>query len=413
MPSRRQFLKASAALGALGVPRARADVAPEDRRFIFVTAYYGWDPTRVFAPEFQNPLVAMEADADPVTQGGLTWVAHPDRPSVDAFMETWGARTLLLNAVLVSSECLYRQFTGTSKNSAPDWPSILGHAAAARYVLPSVVVRGPSFPGPLATSVCRVGSSGQTAALLSGELVTWGDEPVRQFTPAAATAMDRYVAAATTRRALTAVAPRDIGMLDAHVAANRTATTLEGLVDQVAWGTSEDRSLAAQANIARDLLALGMARCVSLYHDRISWDSHAQNDPTQSANFEDLFSDLGYLLDQLDTTVGADGRLLSETTTVVVLSEMGRGPTLNIAGGKDHWPYTSMMIVGDGLTTDRVVGGFDGLYYGRPVDLASGEMDDGGADLTPGVVGATLLTLGGVDWQDWVVNDTVMDGVLV
>ena len=420
MPTRRQILRAGAALGALGAVGARparaATVSGADRRFVFVTAYYGWDNTRVYAPEFSNPLVAMEPDATTATVGGLTYVTHPDRPSVTAFMDAYADRVLILNGVLVSSvshtECLYRQFTGTAKVDAPDWPSILGNAASSRYVLPSVVVRGPSFPGPLSSAVCRVGSSGQTAALLNGELVNWGDQEVARFSTAASEAMDRYVSAATQTRLLQAANPREIDIFDAHVISNRTATTLEGLVDQVTWGTSGDRSLNAQIDVARDLLKLGMARCASVFHDRISWDTHANNDVTQSENFEDLYASLLYLMEQLDTTLDQDGRPLSETTTVVVQSDMGRGPTLNISLGKDHWPYASTMIVSGGLTTNRAVGGYDELYYGKRMDLGSGELDENGADFTPGVVGATLLALADVDPGEWVVNDEVMTGVL-
>lgn len=241
MPSRRQFLASAAALGALGTlaPRGAraATVSGADRRFLFVTAYYGWDQTRVYAPEFGNDLVSMEPDAAVATLGGLTYVAHPDRPSVTAFMEAYADRILIANGVLVSSvshtECLYRAFTGTSKVDAPDWPSILGNAVSSRFVLPSVVVRGPSFPGPLSSAVCRVGSSGQTAALLNGDLVTWGDQQVARFGADASTAMDRYVSAATERRLLQAANLREIDILDAHVISNRTATTLEGMVDQI------------------------------------------------------------------------------------------------------------------------------------------------------------------------------------
>jgi hypothetical protein len=39
----------------------------------------------------------------------------------------------------------------------------------------------------------------------------------------------------------------------------------------------------------------------------------------------------------------------------------------------------------------------DDNFLGRPVDLATGEVTDSGVGLVPGHLGATLLTLGGVD----------------
>jgi len=418
---RRSLLRGALGAGAaatLGRPGpARAEVAPADRLFVFVTAYFGWDPTRVFATTFDHAAVSMEADATLASSGGLSWVSHSSRPTVDAVMARWADRILVFNGVLVSSvshtACLYRQFTGTSRVNRPDIPSILAHHQADRFVLPSVIVRGPSFPGPLANVASRVGSSGQTEALLSGELVEWGDLAVPRFSPEASAAMDRYLSEATGRRLLEALGPRDSRMLLAHSSANRTAAALEGLVDQVDWGAPGDRSLEAQVDVARGLLALGAARCVSLLHDRRDWDSHVDNDRIQANNFEELFQGVEYLLDQLEATPGPDGRPLSERTTVVVWSEMGRAPALNIVGGKDHWPYTSVMVVSDGLTTNRVIGGWDELYYGRSIDLGSGEVDDAGVDLRPGVVGATLLRLGGVDPGEWMTEDDPLEGALI
>ncbi|MCA9493226.1 MAG: hypothetical protein KC621_25015, partial [Myxococcales bacterium] len=61
MLTRRQALLGGAALGAsLFAPRpARAEVAPEDRKFLFVLANGGWDVSRVFAPVF-TPTVTRD-----------------------------------------------------------------------------------------------------------------------------------------------------------------------------------------------------------------------------------------------------------------------------------------------------------------------------------------------------------------
>jgi hypothetical protein len=82
---------------------------------------------------------------------------------------------------------------------------------------------------------------------------------------------------------------------------------------------------------------------------------------------------------------------------VVVLSEMGRHPQENLQAGKDHWTFTSAMLVGPGVAGGRVYGGFDDYAMGRPVDLASGQPHDGGEALTGAHLGATLLALGDVD----------------
>ena len=81
---------------------------------------------------------------------------------------------------------------------------------------------------------------------------------------------------------------------------------------------------------------------------------------------------------------------------MVVLSEMGRTPALNGLNGRDHWPYTSAMLVGPGLTGGRVVGGMDSLYYGHTVDPDSAEIG-GDAVLSAETLGATLMALADMD----------------
>ena len=99
----------------------------------------------------------------------------------------------------------------------------------------------------------------------------------------------------------------------------------------------------------------------------------------------------------LENTPGEREERLADETVVVVLSEMGRTPQLNALDGKDHWPFTSAMLIGPGLTGSRVVGGFDALYYGRSVDPSSGEIAASGPLLSAETLGATLLTLADID----------------
>lgn len=116
------------------------------------------------------------------------------------------------------------------------------------------------------------------------------------------------------------------------------------------------------------------------------WDTHTHNDARQSLLWERLFSNLLRL-----------GPTLSDDTLVVVCSELGRAPTLNAAGGKEHWPFTSALLFGAGLKGGRTVGGWDHYVYGRRVDPASGELDERGARLSVASLAATLATWTGED----------------
>lgn len=419
MINRRHFLGAAAA-GAAGlalpVRNARAAVNAADRKFVFVFNPGGWDPTRVFAPEFDNGNVDMELGAERGTAGGIPFVDHPDRPSVRAFMEQHHERMLVVNGVQVRSIahdiCTMIALTGNTSGLAPDWATIIAAGGDAELTLPHLVLGGPSFTGGLGTASARTGAAGQLEGLLSGDILDSSDQPVRRFAQPYTDRIDRFLqrrsgaeltgARGTARKALT-------GAYDEALAKALGLKDYRWVMD-FTGGTG----LADQAQVAANALTLGLSRCVSIgYADAaLGWDTHVNNDEDQSAQFEGLFNGLGQLMAILHATPGATADTLAEETVVVVLSEMGRTPQLNAVSGKDHWPYTSVMVVGDGITGDRVVGGYDDGYAGLSVDPASGELSSTGPVLSVESVGAALLQLAGEDPGAWLSGFDPLSGVI-
>jgi Protein of unknown function (DUF1501) len=113
---------------------------------------------------------------------------------------------------------------------------------------------------------------------------------------------------------------------------------------------------------ARRLVEAG-ARCVTVAFSR--WDHH-------SKNYEALRQDLP-LLDQGVTALLTDLRQrgLEQDVSVVVWGEFGRTPTINAAGGRDHWPRVSCaLLAGGGMRHGQVIGSTDrlgGEAASRPV----------------------------------------------
>jgi uncharacterized protein (DUF1501 family) len=141
------------------------------------------------------------------------------------------------------------------------------------------------------------------------------------------------------------------------------------------------------------------------------WDSHQSNHLNQDRCFEHSFGELTALMEALEAAEGSDGQPLSERTRVLVLSEMGRQPVLNNQTGKDHWPITSALLIGSGLQGGRVVGATDDSLAPKAVDLASGELDDGGEVLRPGHLIATLAAGFDLDPGDWADGETPIGGI--
>ena len=423
--NRRGFLGGTAALagglstGLAWPPRARAASAA-DRRFLFVFNNGGWDPTRVFAPEFANPRVAMEAAAARATAGNLEYVSHPDRPSVDAFFAANHADMLVLNGVQVRSIaheiCTMIALTGDTSGFKPDFATIIASHDQTGATLPHLVLDGPSFTGALGTAVARAGVSGQLENLLSGEIRNWTDTPVSQLPSTYEGLVDRYVARRVSARAAAARSVVDRQLSGDLADAFDKGLGLEDFRYAMDFSTTGD--LASQGEVAVDALATGLARCVSLAYPGfagggLGWDSHAQNDDTQSTLFEGLFAALGPIIELLRATPGHSAPSLFDETVVVVQSEMGRTPALNATLGKDHWPYTSVMMLGGGLTTDRMVGGYDDGYAGLLVDPASAEASDSGKVLSAESVGAALLALADIDPAEHIAGADTLDGILL
>ena len=406
-PTRRELLAWSAAgAGALAFPRpARASLSAADRRFLFVYCRGGWDPTRVFLPTFDFPDLEDEPGAALGQAGNLPFVDHPSRQSVARFLSLYGERTVFFNGFEVRSvaheRCEQLLLTGVPDPGTDDWPALLAGNSREDLLLPCLVASGPTFTSQHTASVVRLGETGQLSRLLDGAALADADMPVAPPSDPVRALLAEHAAARTG--AWAAQAPDS---WTAHLAA-RQADALQDLADldalagEVDLSVDPSREFLKKAKPILDGLELGLTRCGSILHlgvNETGWDSHAVNDRHQSEHQSLLFGDLLMLMDALDRRVGpVTGGALSDEVTVVVMSEMGRSPWYNVLDGKDHWTWTSAMLVGGGVTGDRVVGGVDGALVGLPVDLSTGEPSPSGTLLSAAHFGASLLALGDVD----------------
>ena len=418
MLNRRQLLSgAGMALGALSLPKRAQAAAPADTCFLFVFAQGGWDPTRVLATPFGNRNVSMEAAAERATAGGISYVDHPDRPAVRSFFDAYHARSVVLNGLMVRSIaheiCTLIAMTGTTSGVSPDWPAIIAARDSGRYTLPQLVLGGPSFPGTLGSVVARTGSSGQLEALISGQALSWSDTPTSGPMGPSEALIDRYLARRAAARADFAKKGTDGPLTRDFASAAEHMRQLKDL--QYVMDFTGGADLASQAEVACDALELGITRCVTLSasNGALGWDTHTNNDNDQSMLWQDLFDGLNQLMTRLDATPGPAGGTLAEQTVVVVLSEMGRTPMLNGFNGKDHWPYTSVLMMGSGLAGDRVVGDFDSNFYGKLVDPATADVVEEGPSLSSESLGATLLAMADIDPEDYVSGVSPLDGILL
>ncbi|MCB9760463.1 MAG: DUF1501 domain-containing protein [Alphaproteobacteria bacterium] len=405
--TRRQLLAASAA--GLVLPRVSrpAPIAPRDRRFLFIYVRGGWDPPLVFAPGFDVAGVYTGEGSVPVTYGDCALVDAPQRPSARAFFERHIDRCCVLNGVEVRSvthaTCQRLVHTGTSRAQADDWPAILG-AAASDLVLPTLVVSGLSFTDEYGGVVTRLGRRGQLLGLLDGSALAQAEPPVTRSAPEVEEAVNAAVRARVEARVVEAEASAQ-PFADAHLRALERRDRLVELAADPDLQMPDDGAyvpVSTRVVPALRCFELGLSRCAVVEHGGYlnhGWDTHSDIEE-QTLHYEELFQDLSVVMDELDSRPGPLGGTLADETTVVVYSEMGRAPTLNGAYGKDHWTYTSVMLMGSGVQGNQVIGGFDSGWRGQRVDRFTGAPDEAGTAMTAAHLGATLMALADIDPAD-------------
>lgn len=415
MLTRRLLLGSAFATVATALGRRSLSAGPAaGRRLIVVFNPGGWDPLSCVAPMYDAPGVVMAPGSGPATAGGLDYV-DLGAPAVRDFFDAWHSRTLVLRGLSVPSVshdiATRLMLTGRVGADRPDWPSLVGDAAADAYTVPSLVLGGPSFPGEAGSSSARVGANGQLQRLLDGSIFDSSDQPISPLRSSTSRLLDRYALARTAARADHGGDGVGAGLLRAWDTAVRRASDLKSASFDLSFDAVYD--LDGQLALATDLLARGLSRCASVSSGQLgTWDTHQNNDAGQAAMLNPLFAALDRLMTRLSTTPGPDGAPLIDSTTVLVASEFGRTPAYNSNQGRDHWPFTSALLLGAGVAGDRVVGGYDDVYFGAPIDLPSGEVSAAGTTPSVDHLGATLLALADVDPGDWLPGVEPIGGVL-
>ena len=425
MFNRRQIL-AAGGLGCLLPYGVLASRKASGRRIITVMAGGGWDVSYCLDPKIglstidgpewdENP--GNPADREAVQTFGDIPIAVNDfkRPEVRLFFEQWHSRVAVVNGISVGSiahsDCRLRMLTGSRSSSNADLGAIVGYTYGQDTAIPYMDVGGNSFTGSLAAYSGRSGYRNQIKMVLdrSNSYGPPADFPFDypQFRP------DEQ-ALAKVRELLRTRAQR---RWDSLGASGRNYTQLanwwesqsraehileygEQLASSLPFKTQQ--GFTDQGKVAIDMITGQLSHCVAL-NTGDNWDTHDNNEE-QHERYNDLFYGLNSLMSQLES----EGLL--DDTVIVVHSEMTRTPKRNSQDGKDHWPVTSTLVIGDGLG-GRLLGGTDDNLDAKPIDLATGELWDGGAPLRYDELFAGVLEYMDIDPGDWLPNVTPYGGL--
>jgi hypothetical protein len=408
MLNRRQLLALGSSSMLVPRPLLARGSSTVDRKFLFIYCYGGWDTLMVFTPKFDAEYIDTEDDATTAEANGITYVDHADRPSVASFFQNYGSRTCVINGVEVRSvtheRCQRMMFTGGSESANDDWPLLLASNGKGLYTAPHVVLSGPAFSVNYAANVVRSGEAGQIVELLDGTALDKSLLTVAGPSALGASREDAFLLARIREYSRThSDGARRFGQL--YEQAMNNATVLASMGSTVNLDPEDGgcrRDIAEDARCALNAFQAGVSRC-ALTKDNgwcsTSWDTHANND-LQVRNYEETFGYLNSIMADLDSREGTAGGSLADEVTICVFSEMGRHPQLS-GGGRAHWTFTSVMLIGAGVRGGQVIGEMNDDFEGQPVDLATGEVTESGTALLPMHIGATLLAMGDVDYTEY------------
>jgi uncharacterized protein (DUF1501 family) len=366
----------------------------------------GWDPTQTL--DVHDPLDAtdgIDVDVDPLisglpvsqiaTAGGITYVSNPTtRPAVDAYFQNWAAKTCVVNGIGTrsTSHDQSRQLvlTGSLDPTRADFAVISAHKNGPDMPLPHLLLSGQSFAGQFAGLSGRLG--GQMGTAIAFNRLNDGGLAVSALGEA-------YVEQALERERMLAEggpATAVSGKLAAYHDANGRADKLTRIAGSLSLNTNTGGQLATSLGNA---FRSGLTTSVTV-NPFGGFDTHTDN-TQQNQSWDRVFSYVDALMAGLSSQPGLVSPTLLEETTIVVCSEFGRTPELNGDQGKDHHPWTSMLIAGKNVKGGTTVGLTDGNQEGVKVKLSTGMPDDTGIVLDVTNMVAGLVTLMGANSGDY------------
>jgi hypothetical protein len=376
--------------------------SPNPKVFLELVCDGGIDPSMVFdwkgsAAPFAGEAGSYERTAAP----GLRHVSHPSRPAVDAFFDQWGAKVAILNGVgFVPNSALHASKAILSMDTLSRTSN--GADSLRRHWLASYAFdTGKGRPIPiLAFPGINLSGSIEDETLIGrvpGRLLSLA--PSSSILPAPVT--DRIFRNMRKDFATLGAAFKPGGMdhADSRVM-DRQFRFQQVMLANVpaAWAEAfspGDPEFVNQARTALRMFASGKSLgAIVRVGGRFGFNARTSHFASQSTRLQALFDGLSRIAGDA-YTLGIQNDLV-----VIVHGTSGRSPWLNSAGGKDPWPYGSMLFFGDGIKMGRI-GAFDDRGRGVKIDPRFGTTSGQVVQITPQNAWSTMLMLGKVNYKRW------------
>jgi hypothetical protein len=160
---------------------------------------------------------------------------------------------------------------------------------------------------------------------------------------------------------------------------------------------------------AVEALGRDLVRCVAFGLGGL--DTHTANYRQHATTLQDLFGVIATLVKQLDATPHPTrtSARLADHTHVLVLSEFCRTPQINLAGGRDHYPNNSALVISPKFRGGRTFGKTDDEQL---LPASTRTFGDGARPIAPPDLLATFLAAFGIDPRRYIRDGEVVTEML-
>ncbi len=395
--NRRSFLQALG-LGVAGltlgwpVSQAKAQGGWNGRFLLYVHAGGGWDPTSFCDPKGREAA----GSPDPMNNylmsdirfagGGspIRWAPIGDN---DAFFQRYGERLLILNGLDTSTN---GHDSGTryaaSGTLAETHPSIAAfYASVYAHDLSMPFISNGAYDSTRGlVSKTRIGNISALERLADTNDLGGSVGMLSRAT------LDRIERAQSEREADRLARnplPREVQARAKRIDARATDSGIGRLRAELPNLQNYRTNLGRQGAVALAAWRAGVSASANVTTG--GFDTHANNDLGQATALTNLTQGLDEILREIERSGATD------QVTLIVGSDFGRTPGYNDGNGKDHWPVTSMMLLGAGVRGNRVLGGSTARHRPLTVDAQTLQpLPEGtpGLVLTPAHVHRALRT---------------------
>lgn len=189
----------------------------------------------------------------------------------------------------------------------------------------------------------------------------------------------------------------------AHSGSNELKELIQYLPDDINTHPDRNNSVFAQGRFAMAGYKAGLTVSVNITTG--GYDTHSNHDANHIPRLSTLLKGLDLLRED------AVNQGIADRVIFVVGSDFGRTPGYNSGNGKDHWPVTSMMMMGAGITGNRVIGASSERHGPLAVNPSNLAPDVNGINITPAHIHQALRKFAGIDTQQLITQYYPISGV--